>query len=59
MGSRSGGDTACAARDIEGRRLAEAAEILEIRVGTVKSRMHSATRLLRGWLGSDDEEEKR
>jgi RNA polymerase sigma-70 factor (ECF subfamily) len=44
---------------LEGRRLAEAAEILEIPVGTVKSRMHSATRLLRGWLGPDDEEEKR
>ena len=40
----------------EGRRLAEAAEILEIPVGTVKSRMHSAVRLLRGWLAAEDED---
>lgn len=44
---------------LEGRRLREAAEILEIPVGTVKSRMHAAVRLLRSWLASDDEEETR
>jgi RNA polymerase sigma-70 factor (ECF subfamily) len=35
---------------LEGYRLAEVAEILEIPVGTVKSRMNTAVRLLRGWL---------
>jgi RNA polymerase sigma-70 factor (ECF subfamily) len=42
---------------LEGRRLAEASEILGIPVGTVKSRMHAAVRLLRGWLRPEDEEE--
>ncbi len=41
---------------LEDRRLAEVAEILEIPVGTVKSRMHTAVRLLRGWLASEDED---
>jgi RNA polymerase sigma-70 factor (ECF subfamily) len=41
---------------LEDRRLAEVAEILEIPVGTVKSRMHTAVRLLRGWLASEEEE---
>jgi RNA polymerase sigma-70 factor (ECF subfamily) len=41
---------------LEGRRLAEVAEILEIPVGTVKSRMHAAVRLLRGWLAPEEEE---
>ena len=44
---------------LEGYQLAEAAEILEIPVGTVKSRMHAAVRLLRSWLASDAEEETR
>jgi RNA polymerase sigma-70 factor, ECF subfamily len=35
---------------LEGYRLAESADILEIPLGTVKSRMHQATRLLRAWL---------
>jgi RNA polymerase sigma-70 factor (ECF subfamily) len=42
---------------LEGRRLTEVAEILAIPVGTVKSRMHAAIRLLRGRLGSVDGEE--
>jgi RNA polymerase sigma-70 factor (ECF subfamily) len=41
---------------LEGHRLVETAEILDVPVGTVKSRMHSAVRLLRGWLASEDEE---
>jgi RNA polymerase sigma-70 factor (ECF subfamily) len=43
---------------LEDRRLAEVAEILEIPLGTVKSRMHTAARLLRGWLASEDEENR-
>jgi RNA polymerase sigma-70 factor, ECF subfamily len=45
---------------LEGHRLAEVAEILQIPVGTVKSRMNAAVRLLRSWLvtamGDDDGE---
>ena len=41
---------------LEDNRLAEVAEILDIPVGTVKSRMHTAVRLLRGWLATEDEE---
>jgi RNA polymerase sigma-70 factor (ECF subfamily) len=41
---------------LEGRKIAEMAEILEIPVGTVKSRMHTAVRLLRGWLSAEDRE---
>jgi RNA polymerase sigma-70 factor (ECF subfamily) len=45
---------------LEGHRLAEVAEILQIPVGTVKSRMNAAVRLLRSWLrtatGEDDHE---
>lgn len=41
---------------LEGHRLAEAAEVLGVPLGTVKSRMHTAIRLLRGWLASEDEE---
>ena len=36
----------------------EMAEILEIPVGTVKSRMHAAVRLLRDGLRTEDMEEK-
>jgi RNA polymerase sigma-70 factor (ECF subfamily) len=41
---------------LEGRRIAETAEILGIPEGTVKSRMHTAVRLLRGWLGPEEQE---
>jgi RNA polymerase sigma-70 factor (ECF subfamily) len=41
---------------LEGRRIAEMAEILGIPEGTVKSRMHTAVRLLRGWLGPEEHE---
>jgi RNA polymerase sigma-70 factor (ECF subfamily) len=40
---------------LEGCRLAEIAEILEIPVGTVKSRMHAAVRRLRARLGPEEE----
>jgi RNA polymerase sigma-70 factor (ECF subfamily) len=41
---------------LEGHRIAEMAEILGIPEGTVKSRMHTAVRLLRGWLGPEAHE---
>jgi RNA polymerase sigma factor (sigma-70 family) len=41
---------------LEGRRIAEMAEILGIPEGTVKSRMHTAVRLLRRWLGPEEQE---
>jgi RNA polymerase sigma-70 factor (ECF subfamily) len=41
---------------LEERKLTEIAEILGIPLGTVKSRMHTAVRLLRGWLSSDEGE---
>jgi RNA polymerase sigma-70 factor (ECF subfamily) len=44
---------------LEGRRIAEMAEILGIPEGTVKSRMHTAVRLLRGWLGPEEQEVER
>lgn len=40
---------------LEERKLAEIAEILEIPLGTVKSRMHAAVRMLRAWLIEEDE----
>jgi RNA polymerase sigma-70 factor, ECF subfamily len=42
---------------LEGYRLAEVAEMLEIPVGTVKSRMNTAVRLLRDWLAPEEGEE--
>jgi RNA polymerase sigma-70 factor (ECF subfamily) len=42
---------------LEGYRLAEVAEMLEVPVGTVKSRMNTAVRLLRGWLAPEEGEE--
>jgi RNA polymerase sigma-70 factor (ECF subfamily) len=41
---------------LEGRRIAEMAEILGIPEGTVKSRMHTAVRLLRRWLDPEEHE---
>ncbi|MDQ2731009.1 MAG: RNA polymerase sigma factor [Armatimonadota bacterium] len=38
---------------LEDHKIAEIAAILEIPEGTVKSRMHTATRLLRSWLAED------
>lgn len=40
---------------LEGCRFSEIAEILEIPIGTVKSRMHAAVRRLRARLGTDEE----
>jgi DNA-directed RNA polymerase specialized sigma24 family protein len=42
---------------LEGHKLAEIAEILGIPVGTVKSRMHGATRMLRDSLRADGNED--
>src|SRR5204863_9366577 len=42
---------------LEGYRLAEVADVLEIPVGTVKSRMNTAVRLLRDWLAPEEGEE--
>jgi RNA polymerase sigma-70 factor (ECF subfamily) len=44
---------------LEGRKIAETAQILEIPEGTVKSRMHTAVRLLRAWLQAEEEEIER
>ncbi|MBI3947774.1 MAG: sigma-70 family RNA polymerase sigma factor [Armatimonadetes bacterium] len=44
---------------LEGHKIAEIAEILEIPEGTVKSRLHTATRKLRRWLLSEESEEER
>ncbi|MCA1594967.1 MAG: RNA polymerase sigma factor [Chloroflexi bacterium] len=41
---------------LEDRKIVEAAEILELPVGTVKSRLHTATRLLRDRLAEPSEE---
>ena len=37
---------------VEGLRYQEIAEILDIPVGTVKSRVHAAVRKLRAWLSA-------
>jgi len=40
---------------LEGRKLAEVSAILDIPLGTVKSRMHTAVRMLRERLGSNED----